>query len=1151
MNRVSRLVRLVLITLILSLSNLGYLHSAHAEILPIEREALIALYNSTDGDNWTDNSGWKTPPLDADDFAMPGTENTWYGIVCDAENTYVEGINLNSNELIGIMPTELMNLSSLLSVDICDNRLHATDPDLRDFLENLQPGWEDCQILIPPGERAALIALYNSTDGDNWTDNSGWKEPPLDTDGFAMWGTENTWYGITLWDANLYVKWIDLRSNELTGSLPSELGNINSLNGLWLRDNQLTGSIPSELGSLKILQYLYLNDNQLTGNIPPELGSSPPPATPDNLKYLYLNNNELTGSIPPELGSLPYLVVLSLEDNQLAGEIPTELTNLSWLALLYICNNSLYATDPALVYFLNNHAIGWEDCQALIPTGERAALIALYNSTDGDNWTDNSGWKEPPLDPDGFAMRSTENTWHGITCDAGNTHVQSINLNSNQLAGPLPAELGNLENLQDLLLYSNELTGSIPPELGNLANLSDLALYSNQLTGSIPPELGNLANLALLTLYSNQLTGSIPPELGNLTNLYGLWIEYNQLAGSIPSELGNLANLQFLYLDANELTGRIPTELTNLSNLSSLDICYNHLYATDPDLRDFLNDKQPEWEDCQTLIPTGERAALIALYNSTNGDNWTDNSGWKEPPLDTDGFAMWGTENTWHGITCDAGHTYVQKIDLYFNELVGVIPPELMNLSSLSSLNICDNHVEATDPDLRDFLDSLQPGWEDCQNPLPPELTVQPETRDVSSNAGSTTFDVSNSGGGELNWTATVITGNSWLSITSGSSGINAGTIYCDYTQNTGSQRTGVVHVEATPGGLQEDVQVIQDAPPALPAQLERSPSSLSPSCTEGENAISESFEVWNSGGGSMSYSIGENITWLWVGPTSGTSSGEVDTIDVYYNTSGLSTGSYNGTITITAPGAGNSPQIISVTLNVNPVPAEIPAIEREALIALYNSTDGDNWTDNSGWKTPPLDTDGFAMPGTENTWYGITLWDSNLYIKWIDLRSNELTGSIPPELGNLINLNGLWLHNNQLTGSIPSELGNPVTLQYLYLNNNQLIGNMPPELGSLVNLNYLYLDSNQLTGGIPPELGNLVYLTVLYLDSNQLTGKIPTELINLTSLSLLDICDNHLYATDPVLVYFLDTKQPGWEDCQATPYSRSMPWIPLLLLDD
>ena len=53
---------------------------------------------------------------------------------------------------------------------------------------------------------------------------------------------------------------------------------------------------------------------------------------------------------------------------------------------------------------------------------------------------------------------------------------------------------------------------------------------------------------------------------------------------------------------------------------------------------------------------------------------------------------------------------------------------------------------------------------------------------------------------------------------------------------------------------------------------------------------------------------------------------------------------------------------------------AAIPAEERTALIALYNNTNGDDWTNKTGWKTPPLDTDGFARPGTEGTWHGVTV---------------------------------------------------------------------------------------------------------------------------------------------------------------------------------
>jgi hypothetical protein len=68
--------------------------------------------------------------------------------------------------------------------------------------------------------------------------------------------------------------------------------------------------------------------------------------------------------------------------------------------------------------------IGIEDAFSIIPAAERNALIALYNSTDGDNWTNNNGWKDPPLDLDDFAMPGTEGNWYGITLDAGGTTLE-------------------------------------------------------------------------------------------------------------------------------------------------------------------------------------------------------------------------------------------------------------------------------------------------------------------------------------------------------------------------------------------------------------------------------------------------------------------------------------------------------------------------------------------------------------------------------------------------------------------------------------------------------------------------------------------------------------------------------------------------------
>jgi Leucine-rich repeat (LRR) protein len=154
-----------------------------------------------------------------------------------------------------------------------------------------------------------------------------------------------------------------------------------------------------------------------------------------------------------------------------------------------------------------------------IPRSECRALEALYNSTDGDNWSNHSGWLET----------NTPCSWSGVTCSGA--HVRSLSLYQNQLSGPIPAELGNLANLTILSLSSNELSGLIPAELGNLANLTSLYLYSNELSGPIPAELGNLANLTDLWLSSNQLSGPIPAELGNLANLTYLSLGSNQLSG--------------------------------------------------------------------------------------------------------------------------------------------------------------------------------------------------------------------------------------------------------------------------------------------------------------------------------------------------------------------------------------------------------------------------------------------------------------------------------------------------------------------------------------------------------------------------------------------------------------------------------------------
>ncbi|GLT30536.1 hypothetical protein SLA2020_053300 [Shorea laevis] len=129
----------------------------------------------------------------------------------------------------------------------------------------------------------------------------------------------------------------------------------------------------------------------------------------------------------------------------------------------------------------------------------------------------------------------------------------------------------------------------------------------------------------------------------------------------------------------------------------------------------------------------------------------------------------------------------------------------------------------------------------------------------------------------------------------------------------------------------------------------------------------------------------------------------------------------------------------------------------------------------------------------------------------------NNLFGDIPPELGNLVNLNILDLHDNQFTEKVPNEIGQLGQLRYMFLGNNKLIGEIPGSVGNLTLLILLALGQNKLNGSIPSSLGNCQNLEGLALFQNDLSGSIPNELFNISTLSIgLDLSYNHLVGSLP-----------------------------------
>ncbi|CAN1234907.1 LRR receptor-like serine/threonine-protein kinase RGI2 [Linum perenne] len=232
----------------------------------------------------------------------------------------------------------------------------------------------------------------------------------------------------------------------------------------------------------------------------------------------------------------------------------------------------------------------------------------------------------------------------GIPAEIGQLrNLQALSLNSNLLEGRIPGEIGNVSKLRKLELYDNRISGKIPAEIGELGFLEKFRAGGNSgIFGEIPPEISNcrslvylgladtgisgripigfgrLKNLKILSVYTARLSGSIPPELGNCSELESLFLYQNQLSGLIPRELGWLTKLRRLLLWQNNLTGSIPEVLGNVSGLEVIDLSINSLSGMIPSSFDlshnFLTGSIPK-----SLFQLKNLSQLLLISNNMSG----------------------------------------------------------------------------------------------------------------------------------------------------------------------------------------------------------------------------------------------------------------------------------------------------------------------------------------------------------------------------------------------------------------------------------------------------------------------------------------------------------------------------------------------------
>ncbi|KAJ8530824.1 hypothetical protein K7X08_023705 [Anisodus acutangulus] len=329
--------------------------------------------------------------------------------------------------------------------------------------------------------------------------------------------------------------------------------------------NQLSGTIPPEIGKLTHLDYLDLSMSKLSGSIPITLEL----AYLDNLAVLEIDENQLSGHLPEHLCQGGKLESFTVNSNKLTGPIPRSLSNCSSFKRVRFDNNSF--------------------------TGNLSEAFGIYPELQFINLSDNdfhgelnSNWGKCKNLTNLQVARN--NISGSIPPEIGNVKgLLGLDLSSNRLIGQIPKEVGKLTSLVNLFVQNNQISGNIPGELGSLTKLLSLDLSNNRLNGTIPTFIGDYRNMFFLNLSNNKFGQKIPKEIGGITQLNVLDLSHNLLVGEIPPQLANLKVLESLNLSHNSLSGHIPEEFESLTGLRDVVLSYNELEGPIPKNKAFMN----------------------------------------------------------------------------------------------------------------------------------------------------------------------------------------------------------------------------------------------------------------------------------------------------------------------------------------------------------------------------------------------------------------------------------------------------------------------------------------------------------------------------------------------------------------------------------
>ncbi|ESQ50797.1 hypothetical protein EUTSA_v10023121mg, partial [Eutrema salsugineum] len=574
-----------------------------------------------------------------------------------SELMWLERLNLSESSFTGQIPTQILQLTNLLSLDLSSSS--------SSFL------WETSFSGIIPDSIGNLKHLTSLT----------------------------------------------LQESDFSGRIPSSLGNISNLSRLLLSTNhftvfnvgrnKLTGNFPSALLNLTKLRFISLSSNQFTGFLPPNIGQL------SKLDGFLAGSNSFTGAVPASLFKISSLTNIYLEDNQLTGLLGFEnvslLLNLQYL-FMYGNNFRVSPVDlnvlSSLKQLVGLDLSGIPLLTANITSGSSFSSRLQYLYLSGSNITEfpefiirdqrnldsldlsNNNikgqvpdwlWRLQTLQIVDLSKNSLSG-FNGSSEAVPGSQINTLDLSSNVFEGPL---FISSTSIAYLFVSNNNFTGEIPRSICGLTSPIIIDLSDNNFHGLIPRCLGtHMSSLSDLNLCNNSLSGSLPDMFVHTTKLRSIDISHNRLEGKLHASLTGCSALEVLNVESNEITDTFPFQLSSLQKLQVLVLRANKFHG-------MLDHSAMEMERILTAYTAidfsgnkihGQVPESIGLLKELHVLNFSRNAftGHIPPSL--------------------ANLTSLESLDVSQNKLSGEIPPKLRDLSSLGWINVSHNQLVGSIP---------------------------------------------------------------------------------------------------------------------------------------------------------------------------------------------------------------------------------------------------------------------------------------------------------------------------------------------------------------------------------------------------------------------------------------------------------------------